>query len=202
MAVPDRLRLPLDFDPALLMRDAALATAWVNHHVRYNYDGEWQAVALRAPADARHPIATINAFSPTGAAFVDTPLLARCSYFGAVLSAFACPLRSVRLMRLSPGSSIKEHFDDGLSFEDGHVRLHIPILTNAEVDFRINGVRVDMTPGSTWYLRFADPHSVANRGACDRIHLVIDAQVDDWLRSLFAQATILRQGLFLERRAG
>jgi len=202
MDVPDRLRLPLDFDPALLARDLALATGWINHHVRYNYVGQWQAIALRAPKDARHPIATINAFSPTGAPFVDTPLLERCAYFQDVLGAFASPLGSVRLMRLSAGSTINEHFDDGLSFEDGRVRLHIPILTNADVDFRINGVRVDMAPGSSWYLRFADPHSVANRGNSDRVHLVIDAQVDDWLKSLFAHATILRKGLFLARKAG
>jgi len=32
------------------------------------------------------------------------------------------------------------------------------------------------------------PHSVANRGAADRVHLVIDAAVNDWVGALFARA--------------
>lgn len=54
------------------------------------------------------------------------------------------------------------------------VRLHIPVVTNDGVDFRLNGVRCPMSAGSTWYLRLSDPHSVANRGSSDRVHLVID----------------------------
>ena len=39
-------------------------------------------------------------------------------------------------MRLAPGSVIKEHRDHDLCFEDGMVRIHIPVVTNAGVDFR------------------------------------------------------------------
>jgi hypothetical protein len=38
-----------------------------------------------------------------------------------------------------------------------------------------------MAPGSAWYLRLSDPHSVSNNGAADRVHLVIDALANDWL---------------------
>jgi len=38
-----------------------------------------------------------------------------------------------------------------------------------------------MAPGSVWYLRLADPHSVVNDGDIDRVHLVIDAEMNDWL---------------------
>jgi hypothetical protein len=37
-------------------------------------------------------------------------------------------------------------------------------------------------------LRLSDPHSVANRGADARVHLVIDAVVDPWIEALFASA--------------
>src|SRR6185312_9158962 len=194
MPFPDRLRLPLDFDPARLARDLAQATLWTRHFVRQNYEGDWEVIALRAPSDARHPSSMINARPISGARFVDTKLLDACPYFREVLASFACPLDSARLMRLSAGSAIHEHFDDGMSFEEGHARLHIPILTNAQVDFRINGARVDMAPGSTWYLRFSDPHSVANRGETDRVHLVVDAVADDWLGRTFTAATNLRGG--------
>jgi hypothetical protein len=68
------------------------------------------------------------------------------------------------------------------------VRIHSPVVTNRDVDFRLNGRRVDMAPGSAWYLRLADPHSVANRGATSRVHLVIDAVADAWVADLLARA--------------
>jgi hypothetical protein len=105
-----------------------------------------------------------------------------------VLGAFECPLQAVRLMRLAPGSVIKEHSDLELSFEEGTVRLHIPVSTNDGVDFRLNGLRCTMPAGSCWYLRLSDRHSVANRGKSDRVHMVIDALVNDWLTPLFERA--------------
>jgi hypothetical protein len=91
-------------------------------------------------------------------------------------------------MRLTAGSMIKEHEDVDLSFEDGSVRLHIPVVTNDGVDFQLNGARVVLEAGSCWYLRLSDPHSVANRGTEDRVHLVIDAFVNDWIGRVFEQA--------------
>jgi hypothetical protein len=67
-------------------------------------------------------------------------------------------------------------------------RVHIPITTNEAVEFELNRRRVVMAPGSAWYLRLSDPHRVANRGASDRVHLVVDLVVNDWLRGMLAQA--------------
>jgi hypothetical protein len=47
-----------------------------------------------------------------------------------VIAAFACEVRSVRLMRLTPGSIIKEHTDLDLGVESGSVRIHMPVTTN------------------------------------------------------------------------
>ena len=186
---PDRLLLPLAFDPARLAADmAAIADgAWIAHFVTQNYDGDWSAIPLRGPAYARHPVQMIYS-DPACTEFSDTPLLAEAPYLRQVLAAFACPLLAARLMRLAPGSLIKEHRDHDLSFEDGTVRIHIPVVTHDGVDFRLNGVRCVMPAGSAWYLRLSDPHSVVNRGPTDRVHLVIDATVNDWLRALFARA--------------
>ncbi|HVZ51702.1 MAG TPA: aspartyl/asparaginyl beta-hydroxylase domain-containing protein [Pseudolabrys sp.] len=183
---PDRLRLPLDFDPGRLAADLAnlSAVGWTAHFVTQNYEGDWSAIALRAPAGAQHPIQMIYS-DPGCSDFVDTPYLAVAPYFRAVLNSFACPLQAVRLLRLTPGSRIKEHRDHDLSFEDGMVRIHIPVVTNEAVDFRLNGLRCPMPAGSTWYLRLSDPHSVANPGATDRVHLVLDATVNDWVAALF-----------------
>jgi hypothetical protein len=50
-----------------------------------------------------------------------------------------------------------------------------------------------MAAGSSWYLRLSDPHSVANRGLTDRVHLVIDAVVNDWIGALFERAAATGQ---------
>ena len=138
---------------------------------------------MRGPAGATHPIRMIYS-DPGCTDFADTPLLAATPYFRAVLAGFACPLQAVGLMRLASGSLIKEHTDLALAFEPGTVRIHIPVTTNAEVDFRLNGVRCTMPAGSSWYLRLSDPHSVANRGMSERVHMVIDAVVNDWVAAL------------------
>lgn len=185
----DRLCLPFRFDPALLARDLGnlSSAAWVRHYVRQNYEGDWSIIPLRAPAGETHPVRMIGA-DPACQNFVDTPLLDACPYFREVIATFRAPLRAVRLMRLTAGSVIKEHEDVDLSFEDGMVRLHIPVVTNADVDFRLNGVRVNLEAGTCWYLRLSDPHSVANHGTEDRVHLVVDAFVNDWVGRVFAEA--------------
>lgn len=185
-AWPDRMRLPLAFDPAPLAADiAALERGdWTAHFVQRNYEGDWSALPLRAPAGAVHPVQQIYS-APDATAFVDTPWRARMPAVSAAIDAFACPVRSVRLMRLAAGSVIKEHTDFDLDAAQGFARIHVPIRTNADVDFRLNGTRVTMAPGEAWYLRLADPHSVANRGRAARIHLVLDLMVNDWLLRQF-----------------
>lgn len=182
---PDRLRLPLEFDANRLAADlAGLGEIdWIRHFVPQHYDGDWSVLPLRAPPGDLHPILRI-APQPNNRDWVDTPLLGACPYITHVLGAFACPLESVRLMRLAPGSVIKEHRDHDLAAEHGAARLHVPVTTNARVDFRLNGTQLAMEPGSVWYLRLDDPHSVTNAGDTARVHLVIDALVDPWLENL------------------
>jgi Aspartyl/Asparaginyl beta-hydroxylase len=189
MIFPDRLKLGLDFEPARLSQDlsSAVSWGWRAHFNRQDYDGGWDVIPLRAPDDARHPIQMISP-NPMAKAYVDTPVLERCLYFREVLAAFACPLRSARLMRLAPGAVIKEHTDDFLDVEDGAIRLHIPVVTNDAVDFRLNRIRVAMAPGTVWYLRLSDPHSIANGGASDRVHLLIDMLLNKWLVGLLEEA--------------
>lgn len=189
MRLPDRLRLPLAFDPASLAADLDRMTeTWTSHFIADHYDGDWSVIPLRFPAGTTHPVARIFS-NPTATRFVDSPLLAACPALRAALDTLACPLLAVRLMRLGPGSIIREHVDPDLDAEQGTVRLHVPVVTNPEVDFRLNGRQVLMEAGSLWYLRLSDPHSVANRGETERVHLVIDATVNLWLRALLDTAS-------------
>lgn len=187
-AYSDRLRLPLAFDPARLTSDLrALRATWIDHLATGNYDGSWTVLPLRQAAGATHPVMTIYA-DPTATDFVDAPPLADAPYLKQVLAAFRCPMRAARLMGLAPGSRIKPHRDFDLAAEWGMARIHVPITTNPAVEFLLNGVPMAMAPGEAWYLRLADEHSVANRGDSDRVHLVIDCVVDDWLAGFMCKA--------------
>lgn len=184
----DRVRLPLAFDVSRLRADLrAVDGGWIDHLVRRNYEGDWSVLPLRHAADATHPVMMIYA-DPTATDLVDGALLAQTPYFRAVLAQFRCPLHAVRLMRLTPGSVIKPHRDHDLAAEWGTARIHVPITTNPDVEFLLNGTPLAMAPGEAWYLRLSDEHAVANRGTTDRVHLVIDCVVDDWLAAMLRDA--------------
>jgi hypothetical protein len=188
-ALPDRIRLPFKCDPAPLLAEALSlpADAWTQHFVPDNYRGEWSVAPLRAPAGALHPILQITA-PPGHSDWQETPYLHACPQIKTILNSFNCTLDAVRLMRLGPGSEIREHRDHDLSAEFGSARLHLPLSTSSHVEFRVNGLAVDMKPGECWYLRLSDPHAVFNRGIEDRIHLVVDVRVNEWLSKFLCGA--------------
>jgi hypothetical protein len=180
-------RLPISFDPAPLQRDLAAldAGAWVPHFNKPYYQGDWSGAPLRSVGGRA------GWLYPDPAAqtpYADTELLARCPAFGEVLAALPFEHQAVRLLRLAPGSRIREHTDYNQSYEDGEIRLHIPIRTNPDVDFFLAGERVVMREGECWYMNFNLPHRVENRGASERVHLVVDGFVNDWVRAIFAPA--------------
>jgi hypothetical protein len=177
-------KLPMSFDSDRLKADLACfqADEWIPHFNTRYYEGDWSGIALRAVGGRAgqlypDPTATDD--------FADTPMLARCPYFQEVLTAFHCPLTSARLLRLSARSSIREHKDYKLGFEDGELRVHVPVVTNVNVAFFLAGEQVIMQEGEAWYLNLNLSHRVENQSDIDRIHLVIDCVVNDWVRELF-----------------
>lgn len=177
----------MTFDAAGLAAEVAALdeSDWHRHVARMNYEGDWSIVPLRAAVGETHPVRMICA-NPSQTEFVDTPMLDRLPAARAALRRFRCPLLQARLMRLSPGSAILEHCDPDL--DAGGARLHVPIATGDGVTFLLNRRAVPMAPGDLWYLRLLDPHSATNRGASERVHLVVDVVMDDWLRGLMATA--------------
>jgi hypothetical protein len=183
---PLGLRFPFHFDPELLHNDLSLIGSgeWTPHYNERDFGGAWQGVALRSATGS--PTALYA--KPAGEGnFIDTPLRDRCGYFSEILRGFQCPLKSVRLLSLAPGSFIREHCDHALDFEDGEIRIHIPIRTNPDVEFYVCGERLQFDEGGCYYVNVNLPHRVNNRGQADRIHLVIDAVVNDWVRELFGR---------------
>ena len=154
---------------------------WTPHFNTSYYEGDWSGIALRASKDALVQLYP----DPTAGGYEDTEMLARCSYFPEVIKTFQCELESVRLLKLGAGAKIREHRDYKLGFEDGVVRIHIPVETNPQVEFYLDGELLQMNEGEAWYLNFNLPHSVSNPGATERVHLVIDCILNDWLREFF-----------------
>lgn len=188
------LRLPTKFDAARLQQETrALAEeCWKPHYNVTNYEGGWGALPLYSLNGKMDSIYAVHSDGLTASAgnYLPTPLLDHCPYMASIISALEFPKRSVRLLRLQAGSIIKEHSDTQLSFEEGDVRLHIPVETNEFVEFYVQGERIMMNEGELWYLNLSLPHRVENRGANDRIHLVIDGVANDWLGQQFARPDI------------
>ncbi len=180
------LRLPLTFHSELLLRDAerCLRAQWPEHFNSRDYSGRWSSIALRSASGEASDILSV----PGQRDYRDTALLDECPYFRAVLDGFLCDKETVRLLRLEAGSVIHEHRDPGASYADGFFRLHIPITSNAETRFVVDGERLMMQPGECWYADFGLPHSVSNGGKTDRIHLAIDGLRNAWSDRLFEQA--------------
>lgn len=181
------VRLPLAFDAAALKQDLARigTELWSPHFNRAIFEGDWSGVALRAVPGGHLPIYSDPSRTDDWA---DTPLLADCPGLRAALERFACPLLSVRLLRLAPGGRIKPHRDFALGLDYGEVRLHVVIATNPQVEVCIDGNLYQWAEGECWYGDFGRFHSMANGGGEDRIHLVLDCRVNDWLRRLIAGA--------------
>ncbi|RKG90852.1 aspartyl/asparaginyl beta-hydroxylase domain-containing protein [Corallococcus sp. CA049B] len=134
--------------------------------------------------------------------FRSTELLDHVPYFREVLEGFKASLRSVRISAIRPGGIIREHSDtDVFDVRGGDlIRLHIPIVTNDDVVFRIGGERCVWKPGELWYGDFSQLHSVENRGDTTRVHLLVGAEVNDEILSLFPPEFLAAHDIQVRRR--
>ena len=179
-------QLPFLFNTSLLQEEVnhLSNTNWKMHYQTLHYEGEWSAIPLRSTGGNADNII----ISPTNdTPYQDTVFLNSCPYIKTVLQTFQCQLQAVRLLKLNAGAIIKEHRDADLSFEKGEIRLHIPVITHEDVEFYLDKERIQVKEGECWYMNFNLPHNINNKSHVNRIHLVIDAEVNDWVKDLFAQ---------------
>ncbi len=183
------LQLPFHFDAGRMQEDLLSldTTTWQLHYQKLHYEGEWSAIPLRS-VDGRAD--NIIIAPQQNATYKDTVFLQACPYLQTALQTFKCPLQAVRLLKLNAGAIIKEHRDAELNFEKGEIRLHIPVITHDDVEFYLDKERLSLKEGECWYMNFTLPHSIINNSKINRIHLVIDAVVNDWVKELFAQPAI------------
>ena len=184
------LQLPFYFDAGLLQQemDAISAMHWLPHYQVKHYEGEWNAIPLRS-IDGKTDDIIISPAQNNN--YQDTIFLDNSPYLKKALQTFKCPLQAVRLLKLNAGSSIKEHRDAELNFENGEIRLHIPVLTHADVEFFLDKERMNLQAGECWYMNFNLRHSINNKSPINRVHLVIDAVVNEWVIALFNSPDII-----------
>jgi aspartyl/asparaginyl beta-hydroxylase (cupin superfamily) len=180
------LQLPFYFDVKKMQEELLQIdhNAWQLHYQKLHYEGDWSAIPLRSVNGDASNIFISPEANPQ---YKDTVFLDKCTYFKEVLSTFKCTLLAVRFLKLNAGAVIKEHKDADLCYEKGEIRIHIPVVTNDQVEFYLDKEKMLIQEGDCWYMNFNLPHSLNNKSKVNRVHLVIDAVVNDWVHELFAQ---------------
>lgn len=183
-ACATRLPVTIDIRPLVAELTAIAPECWSSHFNGEYHNGGWSGVALRAN-DAEGRDLYLDGVRRDE--LQDTAMLDRCPATRAVLTSLLCPVHGARLLRLAQGGVIREHCDPDLRFDDGEARLHIPLVSNPDVEFYVAGERVIMEPGECWFLDLSRPHRVSNRGTIGRVHLVVDVGVNAWLRDMIVR---------------
>lgn len=172
------IKLPVRFCADTLAAEvgALPADAWVAHPQKFEGN---EYVPLVTPAGRN-----TNEFAgPMGI----TPFLRQCPYLMEVMAALDCTWGRSRLMGLGPGGAVPEHVDTNYYWRT-HVRVHVPIITNPQVDFTCGGETVQMAPGDCWVLDTFRRHHVENGGDGQRVHLVLDTVGGERLWDMLAAA--------------
>ena len=160
-------------------------SGWLPHFNYSHYNGNWEVLALRSPGGlANHIIPDLR----NEPGFANTALMEQFSSVQNLIERLDCPVMSVRLLNLRAGAEIKPHRDQGLCFEQGEARIHFPVFTNSLVKFFVDSECIGMKEGEAWYINANRMHYVSNFGSTDRIHLVIDCKVNEWLKNIFEKS--------------
>ena len=175
-----KLALPFDFK-ATQAELISVRDEWQPHINTYHYTGSWKVLSLRSPGGSHKN----NSPDLIGEAeFLDTIYMDHFASVKKLIGTIHCQIMAVRFLNLQAGAIIKKHTDAELAFEKGEARLHFPVFTNPGVEFYSEKERIFLKEGECWYLNANLPHNVSNNGNTDRIHLVIDCKVNDWLKAI------------------
>jgi hypothetical protein len=189
---PIARKLPVAFPAERLQDDLdRIPDDWWDTHEGSYHDGAWQSVSLWAPGGDRRQQRS------RGGPFRATEALRLCTYMQTVLDAFTGTRLRVRLMRLRAGGRIYRHSDPIHTISAALTRIHVPIVTSSDVQFRVNGMVLPLAPGEAWTVDVRFPHEVENRSARDRVHLLIDVIPDAALQATLDASAVPARGLLL-----
>lgn len=159
------IRLPLTFDAAKLTEEISQFT-----------EEDWRPHPQGHPGNSALPLIALNG-SPyddgVSGAMSATPHLERMPYLRQVLAAFHSVWGRTRLMRLDGNAEATAHCDTNYYWTQ-HARVHVPIVTTPDVEFRCGDQAVHMAAGEAWIFDTWKVHNVINPRPTRRIHLVAD----------------------------
>lgn len=90
---------------------------------------------------------------------------------------FVGVVNRINIVKLKSNSMIHRHTDSGKSLEKS-VRVHIPIITNENVLFRVGEVTTNMREGFAYEINNQLQHEVVNMSDYARLHLIFDYYKD------------------------
>lgn len=159
------VRIPLTFDAARLAAEIEQfdEQAWRPHPQGFAGNSALPLIALNGDPDddgVKGPMRM-------------TPHLDRAPYLRQVLAAFHAVWGRTRLMRLDGNAEATAHADTNYYWTQ-HARVHVPIVTGADVEFRCGDASVHMAAGEAWIFDTWRIHNVLNPHPTRRIHLVAD----------------------------
>lgn len=181
-ATYDAERLRAEMDALGHSRFAAQRTYDENLQPSLESELDWRVLPLRSPGGSDE---RTDPGGPGLEGYAWTRYAREAPYMASILAALPTQLRSARLMSLGPGAVVDEHRDYPYGLPAGWVRLHAPVVTNPGAVLVIDGVEQRWQPGTLWYGDFSRLHHVANTGSTRRVHLVVDAYVNQELLGLF-----------------
>ncbi len=99
--------------------------------------------------------------------------------FDDVIKLLEIDLQIVNLLfaKLPSKKIIPNHVDTGYMLTVCK-RYHVPIITNNNVIFTVNGESINMKEGCMYEINNNAEHSVINNGESDRVHLIFDIMDD------------------------
>ena len=166
---PDRIQLDLLYDVERLKSEVNEIVSSLTQQVYIYYSPVSLARDIEVPLSHN---------------WVDEPMLKGCTYLQEVFGSFRTKITSIRLMRLDAGAELKEHTDPTLDAAHREiVRLTLPVFSDDDVIFYLNGTEVPMKPGELWYMKLSERHSVHNNSPKERINMSIDVVWNEWLEN-------------------
>ena len=172
------LKLPIRFDAGAIAAEvrALPSEAWSAHPTGFVGN---EAVRLVSPG-GRPTDETDGVMAPT-------PALRQMAYVRQVMEEIGSVWGRSRLMGLAAGGEVPLHLDTHYYWRT-HWRIHIPVITNPGVLFTCGDETVHMAAGECWLFDSFQWHRVENKGAEQRIHLVLDTVGGGRLPDLIEQA--------------
>jgi len=187
VAMPaDLFRAPPHKLPGPLLRIGSVEVRALRDRIAQVTADEWAENALRQQTFSVHRATESLVLKWCANNAADTPVETRRHWaeFESLLQpvlqrlqqhyGYAQPVvRKAMFAKLKAGGEIPEHTDAAVALRMVH-RVHIPIVTNDQVHFFIDGVDHKFGEGEMIELDNTRFHAVKNDSPVDRIHLIVD----------------------------